>query len=177
LQNEAKAEETRDPNEGAAAWETRDMLTSPLVARALSWNHAIAIEEGILLRSPLFDRRIIEFAAGRPLNERIGGPDSKALLRRSMRDLLPPEVLEPRIRKTGTPVHYFRRQMTASAMAEFSRFFEGRNSHLATLEIIDPLVLRSAMEEYKSTGAHAVGALLQLTLEAERWLAAQSQEG
>jgi asparagine synthase (glutamine-hydrolysing) len=177
LLEEGRAEETRDPGEGAAAWETRDTLTSPLVARALSWNHAIAQEEGVLLRSPLFDPRVIAFAARRPLNERRGGPDSKGLLRRSMRDLLPPEVLEPRSRKTGTPVHYFRRQMTESAVGEFHRLFEGRESHLAALEIIDTSVLGKAVEEYKSSGAHAVGALLQLTLEAERWLAAQVTEG
>ena len=176
LQTEARAAETRDPNEDAAAWETRDTLRTPLVARALSWNHAIAQEEGILLRSPLFDRRIIGFAARRPLNERRGGPDSKGLLRRSMRDLLPPDVLEPRSRKTGTPVHYFKRQMTEAVMGEYRRLFQGRTSHLADLGIIDPAALNGAIEEYKTSAAHAVGALLQLTLEAERWLAAQDRE-
>jgi asparagine synthase (glutamine-hydrolysing) len=176
LQREARAEETRDPSEDAAAWETRDTLRTPLVARALSWNHAIAQVEGILLRSPLFDRRVITFAARRPLNERRGGTDSKVLLRRSMRDLLPQEVLEPRSRKTGTPVHYFKRQMSEAVSGEYRRLFQGRNSRLADLGIIDPAALNGAIEEYKTSAAHAVGAFLQLTLEAERWLAAQERE-
>ena len=173
LRRESMATETRDPVEGVAAWETRDVLTSPLVARALSWNHAIALEEGIQLGSPLFDRRIIEFSASRPLNERLGGPDSKVLLRRAMRDLLPEKVLEPRGRKTGTPVDYFRREMASAGLAELDRWFSAGKSRLESLEVVDGSALKSAIAEYRNTGSHAAGALLQLTLEAERWLAVQ----
>jgi asparagine synthase (glutamine-hydrolysing) len=164
LYHESKAMETRHPDEGVSAWETRDVLTTPLVARAMSWNHAIALEEGIHLRSPLFDRRVIEFAASRPLNERLGGSDSKVLLRRAMRDLLPSEVLEPRGRKTGTPVDYFRRQMSAGVRPEFDRYFSGGSSRLASLGVIDEEALKTAILEYQKTGTHAAGAVLQLTL-------------
>jgi len=176
LYRESKAMETRHPDEGISAWETRDVLTTPLVARAMAWNHAIALDEGLQLRSPLFDRRVIEFAASRPLNERLGGSDSKVLLRRAMRDLLPSEVLQPRGRKTGTPVDYFRREMIARARGEFDRYFSGGPSRLATLGVIDEEALKKAIGEYQTTGTHAAGALLQLTLEAERWLAAQELE-
>lgn len=176
LLREAAAEQTREPSEGVSAWETRDMLTSPLVARALSWNHAIALEEGILLRSPLFDRRVIVFAATRPLNERLGGPDSKVLLRRSMRGLLPAELLEPRGRKTGTPVDYFRREMTSSGHRELERFFAAGTIRLADMGIVDLQALRNSIAEYRKSPSHGAGALLQLTLEAERWLAGQESE-
>jgi asparagine synthase (glutamine-hydrolysing) len=161
----------RDPNEGIAAWETRGLLGTPFLPRALSWTHAMALEEGILLRSPLFDRRLIEFAASRPLNERHGGADSKILLRRAMAGLLPEEVLKPRGRKTGTPADYFRREMLSSAQAEFRRLFGGGPSRLERMGIIDIRALREAMEGYLVTASHATGALLQMTVEAERWLA------
>jgi asparagine synthase (glutamine-hydrolysing) len=177
LYRESKALETRQSDEGVSAWETRDMLTTPLVARAMSWNHAIALEEGIQLRSPLFEPRVIQFAASRPLNERLGGSDSKVLLRRAMRDLLPSDVLEPRGRKTGTPVDYFRREMIAGVRAEFDRYFGGGSSRLAKLGVIDEKALNEAIAEYQRTGMHGTGAVLQLTLEAERWLAVQELEG
>ena len=177
LLREAVPEDERDPDEGVAAWESRKVLTIPLVQRALSWNHAIALEEGVLLRSPLFDRRVIEFAASRPLNERLGGSDSKVLLRRAMKDLLPADVLEPRGRKTGTPVEYFRREMISHASAEFLHLFADRRSHLEALGIIDLEVLRKAIESYIDQPVHSLGAAIQLTMEGERWLAAQELEG
>jgi asparagine synthase (glutamine-hydrolysing) len=176
LKQEAVGGRTREAGEGISAWETRDVLTSPLVARALAWNHAIALEEGVILRSPLFDRRVIEFAASRPLNERLGGPDSKVLLRRAMRDLLPPAVLEPRGRKTGTPVDYFRREMTTYGQSEFARYFQGPECQLAALGVVDLQALREAIDGYSKSPIHGVGALLQLTLEAERWLAVNDLE-
>jgi hypothetical protein len=145
--------------------------------RALSWTHAIALEEGILLRSPLFDGRLIEFTATRPLSERGGGIDSKVVLRHAMRDLLPPEVLAPRSRKTGTPADYFKRQMQAAARFEFDQLFGSGQSRLEEMGIVDLEKLKMAMGEYERTGSHAVGAALQLTIETERWLAAQSQDG
>jgi asparagine synthase (glutamine-hydrolysing) len=163
----------RESTEGVSAWETRRVLTTPLLPRALSWTHPMALEEGILLRSPFFDRRLIDFTATRPLNERGGGIDAKVVLRRAMRDLLPSDVLDARTRKTGTPADYFKRQMLASARFEFEKLFEGRKSRLEDLGIIDLVSLKTAMSEYQKTGSHTVGAVLQLTIEAERWLAAQ----
>jgi asparagine synthase (glutamine-hydrolysing) len=177
LVREATPESEREQNEGISAWETRKALTTPLLPRALSWTHAIALEEGILLRSPLFDGRLIEFTATRPLSERGGGIDSKVVLRHAMRDLLPPEVLAPRSRKTGTPADYFKRQMQAAARFEFDQLFGSGQSRLEEMGIVDLEKLKMAMGEYERTGSHAVGAALQLTIETERWLAAQSQDG
>lgn len=177
LRRQMVPEFDQDPTEGIAAYETRSLLTTPLVSRAMSWNHAIALEEGILLRSPMFDQRVMQFAASRPLNERHGGPDSKVLLRRSMRDLLPPEVLEPRGRKTGTPAGYFQREMRASACIEYEHLFGGKQSNLEAMGLIRADRLRAAVDEYVKTGSHALGASLQLTIEAERWLAAQFRRG
>ncbi|HEX6313655.1 MAG TPA: asparagine synthase-related protein [Gemmatimonadaceae bacterium] len=167
----------RLPNESISAYETRQVLETSLVPRALSWIHGIAVEEGVLIRSPFFDRRVIEFTSSRPLNERHGGPDSKVLLRRSMAGLLPEEVLAPRGRKTGTPVDYFRREMTRSARGEFDRLFQGRTSNLERMEIIDLRTLQESMSRYEQTAEHALGALLQLTIEAERWLVMNAVAG
>jgi asparagine synthase (glutamine-hydrolysing) len=177
LVREATPGSEREQNEGVSAWETRKALTTPLLSRALSWTHAIALEEGMLLRSPLFDRRLIEFTATRPLSERGGGIDSKVVLRRAMRELLPEDVLAPRSRKTGTPADYFKRQMQATAPLEFDQLFGRGKSSLEKMGIVDVNKLKAAMDDYERTGSHAVGAALQLTMETERWLAAQSQEG
>jgi asparagine synthetase B (glutamine-hydrolysing) len=173
LEREVTPHIERVQGEGISAWETRSVLTTPLLARALSWTHPMAIEEGILLRSPLFDRRLIEFTATRPLNERGGGIDAKVVLRRAMRDLLPSDVLEARSRKTGTPADYFKRQMVASARFEFDRLFGRGRSRLEDLGVVQLPALKAAMDGYEKSGLHAVGAVLQLTMEAERWVAAQ----
>lgn len=177
LRREAVPHIERDPDEGVSAWETRRLLTTPLLSRALSWTHPMALEEGVLLRSPLFDRRLIEFTATRPLNERGGGIESKVILRRAMRDLLPADVLAGRSGKTGTPADYFKREMRAHGRREFNMLFSGTRSRLNDLGVIDLAALRGAMDEYDKSGIHGIGALIQLTIEAERWLAAQEMEG
>jgi asparagine synthase (glutamine-hydrolysing) len=169
---QTRPEFLRDPTEGISAWETRHALTMPLVTRAMGWNHTIALEEGIVLRSPLFDFRVLTFAASRPLSDRSGGSDSKVLLRRAMAGLIPPEVLAPRGRKTGLPIDYFRRQFQSAGVRLLREFFgNGTKPHLERLGIVDSARLRVAIDEYERTGTHALGALLHLTLEAERWLA------
>ncbi len=167
----------RQPGEGAAEYESRKGIVSPFVARAVSWNHSFALEEGVLVRAPLFDTRVIAFACGRPLSDRGGGGDSKRILRHAMKGLLPDSVLAPRPRKTGTPAGYFRRQMQAHLMDEVAAVFGGSPGELERLGILDAGVFRQAVEQYAGSGEHALGAMLQLTLEVERWLAARSARG
>ncbi len=159
-----------EPGEGAAEYESRVAILTPFVARAISWNHAIGLDEGVEIRSPLFDNRVIAFAAARPLSDRGGGGDSKRILRASMAGLLPDSVLAVRTHKTGTPVGYFRRQLQATLGTEVAKVFGNRRSELERLGVLDRKALESATEQYLGSGIHAVGALLHLTLECERWL-------
>jgi hypothetical protein len=165
----------RLPGEGAAEFESRSGIRSTFVARAMSWNHGLGLDEGVQLRAPLFDLRVVAFAAGRPLSDRGAGGSGKAILRKAMRGLLPDSVLAPRDRKTGTPVGYFRRQLQASLAAEVKQFFGRGRSILQRLGVLDAEAYQRAAEEYARDGVHALGALLHLTLETERWLAVRER--
>jgi hypothetical protein len=167
----------RDASECASAYESRRALTMPLVARALAWNQAIAADEGVSIRSPLMDWRLIQFAAGRPLSDRSGGPDSKLVLRQAMRRLIPTEVLQPRGEKTGTPVDYFRRQLQPVLQEQVHQLFVSRESILVGMGLVRPDRLAQAVAQYNDTGVHGVGAKLHITLEAERWLATHAWAG
>ena len=172
---EPATEFERQPGEGAAEFELRMGINSSFVPRVLSWNHALGLDEGVQLRGPLFDPRVISFAVTRPLSDRGAGGDGKRLLRRAMSGLIPESVLAPRSRKTGTPAGYFRRQFQATLPAEMESLFgRGRQSILEQMGLLNRDVFRAALEEYLSTGRHLTGAMLHLTLETERWLATRS---
>lgn len=166
----------RHVGEGAAARESRSGMLNSLLARAVSWNHAITLEEGIQTRSPLFDLRVIEFATARPLSDRGGGPNSKIILRRAMEGLVPAEVLETRTVKTGTTVDYFRKQFREAGPNELRHFFGQAPSRLERLGVVNGPSLRRAIARYETSGGHALGVALHLTLEAERWLAIRAFE-
>jgi hypothetical protein len=123
------------------------------------------------MRGPLFDRRVVEFAVSRPLSERAKAGDSKKLLRLAMTGLIPDEVLKARTRKTGTPGGYFRRQFHAIVEAEVRKLFIDRSPNLEGLGIIDRPIFLQEVDRYVSSGAHLLGAAIQQTVAAERWLA------
>jgi len=164
----------RLPGEGAAEYASRIAMNDPLIARAVSWNHLFGLDEGIHLRSPLFDSRVISFAVLRPLSDRGGGGDSKRLLRRAMSGLLPDSVLAPRSRKTGTPVGYFNRQLPGSLGSEVDELFRARQSQLVRMGLLDRALLESAVDEYLRSGVHGLGAIIHLTVETERWLVSRA---
>lgn len=55
---------------------------------------ALSFPFGVLPRSPLFDRRVVELAAGIPSRLKLHGSVEKYLLKRAVADLLPREVLD-----------------------------------------------------------------------------------
>ena len=107
LEARERAHNPRPPGAGAAEREAYWYLTAPYFPRAYGLVSAFALEMGVELRSPLLDRRVVEFAAGRPREERNAGRETKRLLRAPMRGLLPGDVLAPRDTKTGTLGGYF----------------------------------------------------------------------
>lgn len=174
---ELEPEFEQRPDEGAAEYEWRKGMCTSLVARAVSWNFAFGLDEGVLLRTPLFDRRVVTFAASRPLSDRRAGEDGKWILRRAMAGLIPESVLAPRRFKTGTPAGYFKRQFQGAATAEVAKLFVDRRSELERLGLVNRSALLQATEQYAARGSHGVGAIIQQTLEAERWLAARVNAG
>ena len=168
---ELEPEFERLPDEGAAEFELRHIINSSLVPRAVAWNHSLGLEEGVQMRGPLFDQRVISFATRRPLSDRSSGGDGKRILRLAMQGLLPDSVLAPRPRKTGTTSGYFRRQLQGSLQPEMARWFAAGNSYLERMGILDSGKLLAAARTYDEDGDHATGSFLYLTLETERWLA------
>ena len=70
---EAVPDHERDPDEGVSAWETREVLTTPLVQRALAWNHAIALEEGFRInhhKTRIMPRGTRQMVTGLVVNEK-----------------------------------------------------------------------------------------------------------
>lgn len=175
IESELEPELERLPNEGAAQFESRYLVTSSILPRSLAWNQALGLEEGVQVRGPLFDQRIILFATRCPLSDRGSGADNKKILRYAMKGLLPETVLAPRSRKTGTTISYFRRQMQGSLEAEVVRVFGEGPSQLERMGILNRSALLSAAAQYTRTGSHAVGVMVYLALETERWLEARKR--
>lgn len=173
LRARERAQTARPPGAGPAAAEAHWYLTAPYFPRAYGLVSEFALEAGVELRSPLLDRRVVEFAAGRPREERNAGRETKRLLRAAMRGLLPDEVLAPRDTRTGTLGGYFAAAMRADFPALAAEAF--RDPRLAALGIVDPAALRAACAEYARTGDGSLGFALVQTLQTELWLRARER--
>ncbi|MGI9179649.1 MAG: asparagine synthase-related protein, partial [Longimicrobiaceae bacterium] len=168
LAERQSAEPLRRGNGSLASAEMIWMLTHPFFPRTLAKVCGIALAEGVEVRSPLYDRRIIELAASRPRWERASGWETKLLLRRAMRGLLPDAVLAPRSHRTGVTSGYFYREMREVSSALFLHAFE--EPLLAELGIVDPQLLRSAWHDFLFRGTKERAGELFATLQTELWL-------
>lgn len=151
------------------AWQ----FTSPFISRAFSLLGGFALSRGVELRSPLADRRIIKFALSRPWWERSSGRETKYLLRRAMRGLLPPSILAPRERRTGITSGYSHRWMM-EAFPALLRETLARPMMLEELGVIRAESLRKASEQYRWEGDAYTRVNMFYTLQAELWLRAAS---
>jgi asparagine synthase (glutamine-hydrolysing) len=164
------------PGESPSQYASRMLVCGSFISRAVSWNHAFGLDEGVQIRAPLFDTRLISWAAARPLSDRAAWGEGKRMLRRAMKGLIPDSVLARRARKTGTPAGYFKRQFQAALPARFNELFGAGGSQLGAMGIIDERALKAAVEEYLQTGEHMLGAGLLMTVEAEHWLVARRMD-
>lgn len=154
--------------------ETEWYLTYPYFPRVFGLVSAMALEEGVEIRSPLYDRRVIEFALTRPRWERSSGRETKRLLRRAVYGLLPDAILAPRPSKTGTTGGYFDRSMREGFPALCEEML--RSSALAANGMIDAEKLRRSTAMYlRGAAGGQVGVNLFFTLQAEFWLRAHSR--
>ena len=152
--------------------ETNWYLTYPYFPRVFGLASAMALEEGVELRSPLYDARVIELALQRPRWERSSGTETKRLLRRAVTGLLPERLLAPRSAKTGTTGAYFDRSMREGFPSLCQEFL--RCSELEASGMIDAEELRQSATAYLQQRAAngQVGVNLFFTLQAELWLRA-----
>lgn len=161
---------------GAARHEQHWMLTAPFMGWAMSNIAERALTEGVELRSPLLDGRVVAFALGRSWDERRRGSETKRLLRAAMRDLLPAEVLAPRSSRTGITVGYSRYWMRQRLPALIERTFR-TPLELEAHGIVDGSALRRAADQFTNgwiddfTRVH-----LYHTIEVELWLRARRSQ-
>lgn len=153
----------------AAGYETHWYLTYPYFPRVFSATASIALAEGVELRSPLYDGRVLQFAATRPRAERSTGRETKRLLRQSMRGILPDDVLAPRPGRTGLASGYFDRGMRRTHAAFLGSLIRP-DMCLAEAGIVDPAALQRGWDRYLSDGAGDLAVNLFFTLQAEMWL-------
>ncbi|MGI8497094.1 MAG: asparagine synthetase B family protein [Gemmatimonadaceae bacterium] len=151
-----------------ASEESHRYLTDPMYPHVLSTVFALALEEGVEVRTPLYDRRVVEFAAARPRWERASRLETKRLLRRSMRGLVPDQVLAPRPERTGVLGPYLVRSMRENG-GLFEESF--RQPLLTELGIVDGAALRAAWNRFRD-GKDRPGRLLD-ALHCELWLRAK----
>jgi asparagine synthase (glutamine-hydrolysing) len=172
LEERARVVRTRAPGESHAAAESRWYLTAPYFPRVFACVSALARDEGVELRSPMYDARIIDFASRRPREERASRAETKRLLRAAMRGLLPAHVLAPRSRRTGTTGAFFERGMREHGPTLLTDIVS--ESQLAALGLVDPMALRAAWARWEQTRDANLGVALFLTMQTELWLRANA---
>jgi asparagine synthetase B (glutamine-hydrolysing) len=156
------------PRSSGVLGELHAYLRYPFFARVFSLVHAFALEEGVESRSPLFDERIVRFAARRPWSDRVDRRETKLVLREAMRGLLPERVLAPRAHRTGVPTAYFFRQLRGPARPVVDAMLQ--DSHLASIGMIDIARFRNAWEHVLRHDDGETSARIWFTVQAELWL-------
>jgi asparagine synthase (glutamine-hydrolysing) len=149
-------------------YETYRYLVHPFTARIASAVAGFGVDGGVEVRLPLCDRRVVEFAFSRPLEDRVRNRETKRLLRASMSGLMPQEVLAPRRNRTGVTSTYFRRSMREVYAGLLTETF--RAPILAELGIVDGVRLRKATEAYLQQQNPRAELQLFFTLQTELWL-------
>ena len=148
--------------------EAEVFLRFPFYPRVFGHLHSFALDEGVEMRSPLLDERVVRFAAKRPWSDRADGGESKRLLRRAMRDLLPANVLAPRPHRTGTTSAYFLKGMRTEGWPLAERLLT--DSTLASMGMIDTAVLRRAWDHILKHDDDMLAGRVYFTLQAELWI-------
>jgi asparagine synthase (glutamine-hydrolysing) len=175
--DELRERQRRDlPKDGLssrAESETNWYLTSCISGLGLSYIASTALAVGVELRSPLYDRRIVEFALSRPRHERNSVAGTKHLLRRAMKDLLPAEFLAPRASRTGITSGYSRMWMKQRYPQLFGDLFR-RPLILEELGLIDSVALRRSLDQFQARGGEFTRVNLFHTLQTELWLRARA---
>ena len=155
-----------------AAEEAHYMLTDRLFPHIRTSVSEIVRDEGVEQRTPLYDRRVVEFAVSRPLHERASGVETKLLLRRAMHGLLPQNVTAPRRVRTGSALAYLKRSLLTECRPALEHVFAGSLA-LADLGIIDPIALRTSLAHFLNTADAMLGLHLFDTFQAELWVRAK----
>jgi len=163
----------RRPGEGHAALDQSWFLRQVTGERVNAAYTATGLLDGLELRSPLFDQRIVRFAAGRPIEESYSRRENKRLLRAAFKGHLPPAVLGPRTARTGLPQRTLFR--TATEHARWVTAESSKGMILADLTVIDgsKFLSRASLWAGKERADVEEAAALVASAQAECWLRAR----
>lgn len=176
IDREWEAEERLEKEGGSLhRTETLRPLLSPVSSRVAANVGSFALDAGVEVRVPLLDRRIVEFAAGRPRGERASGGAVKHLLRAAASGALPDSVLAPRSQRTGALGQYFARGFRSDIDGVVAGAF--KDSMLSQLGVVNEPRLIEAWDRYRQGGDLSLGFPLFLTLQVELWLRARFATG
>jgi len=160
----------RRPGQAFAGYELDWYLTHPSFPALAALVAEVGARTGVEVRSPLLDRRVVEFAARRPVSDRACRGETKRLLRRAMRGLVPPAVLAPRPVRTGITSGLFERNLRQHGPEHLRAMMQ--DSRLASAGIVEPSTFARHWEAFLGGEPTPWGAALFATLETERWLRA-----
>ena len=163
----------RRPGEAWSALESRWYFETSYSPTILAEQAAVALGEGLEVRSPLLDGRVVALAAQRPREERSDRGETKRLLRAAAAAWLPASVVAPRRSRAGLTTHYFRRAMERE-LPELASCVD-QSAVLAELGIVEPSAFRRSVERYLR-GESAFDVALFQTVQAELWLRAHVGE-
>jgi len=163
----------RRPGEAHASLDQSWCLRHVTAERIATLLTLIGLLEGVEVRSPLFDQRVIHFAAGRPLAESYSRRENKRLLRGAFKGLLPESVLGKRAERTGLPTRYLKR--TAVAHAEWAATEWLNGMILADMGVIEGRKFLDRAKEIPGRGIAdlAEGVAIVAAVQTECWLRAR----
>jgi hypothetical protein len=164
---------TRRRGEGHAAVDQSWFLRHVTGERINAAYTATGLLDGIEVRSPLLDSRVIRFASGRPLEECYSRRENKRLLRGAFRGFLPDAILGPRTARTGLPSRSLLRAATEHAAWAIAR--SGKGIILADLGVIDGKKFLDRASVWLSQGGGDVeeAAAVVAATQVECWLLAR----
>jgi asparagine synthase (glutamine-hydrolysing) len=152
-----------------AEFEARYFLLHPFSGLIAAITFETALRHGVELRSPMYDKRIVRFMAGRPRTDRVRGAANKRLLRAAMQDRLPSAVLADRPQKTGLAHVYFRRTLLGRHGTAIASLLS-QPMVLSELGIVEPAALQAAWNRSLRRPDDKILFQLFLTVQTETWL-------
>jgi asparagine synthase (glutamine-hydrolysing) len=133
-------------------------LNQALYAYTLEIADKAAAAFGLEARYPFFDRRVMEFCLALPADQKLGQGWNRWILRRAMKDILPPEIQWRRNKGNLSP-NFHRRLLD----------FERENLERVILQdpapiepYVDREAMRGAYREYQKNHARTQGESIQL---------------
>lgn len=131
----------RRPGEPFSSAESNWYLNTSFGQRVGSLVSTIAQGEGVEVRSPMYDRRVLRLLGERARSERFSGGENKLLLRSALAGLLPPDHLARRRKRTGLPGGYLVRALPEALAHGMGGL--GDRLLLADLGVVEPSILRA----------------------------------